>query len=61
MPTVPEISDIACQKGAVEIFRRMDTEKVAEGDGKGAVASEIEKQIKAVGVHIAHQRAESRF
>src|SRR5260370_37904074 len=51
IPTVPEISDISCQEGTIEIFWRMNAEKVTEGDGKGAVPSEIEKQIETVGVH----------
>jgi len=61
VPTVPEVSNIPRQKRAIEIFRCVNAEKVAKGDGKGAVTSEIEKQIEAIGVHIAYQSAESRF
>ena len=37
----------------------MDAEEIAERDGKGAVAGKIEKQIKAVCIHIAEKRAEA--
>ena len=61
MPAVPEVTDVACQEGAVEVFWRMNAQEVAERDGKGAIAGEIKEQIKTVGIHVAHQGAESGF
>ena len=58
MPAVPEIANIPGEERSIKVFRSMDTEKIAESDGKSAVAGKIKKQIEAVRIHVADQRNE---
>ena len=41
------------RKRHVEVLRRANAEQVADGDGKRAVAGEIEEEIKGVSIHVA--------
>src|SRR5438093_871905 len=59
VPAIPEIADIPGEKGTIEVFRSMDTEKITESNGKSAVAGKIKKQVKAVSIHVAEQRGEA--
>jgi len=54
MPAVPKISNIARQKRPIEIFGRMDSEKVTEGNGKGAITGKIEEEIKFLHLDAEH-------
>src|ERR1043166_3547596 len=57
VPPVPKIADISSEKRPLEILRRVNTEEIAQGDGEGAIAGEIEEQVQAVGIHVADERA----
>src|SRR5215831_3946759 len=59
MPAIPEIADIPREKWSIEVFRSMNTEKVTQSNGKGAVTSKIKKQIETVRIHVADQRREA--
>ena len=52
VPAVPEVANVRRQERAIEILRRVNAEQIAEADGEGAVAGEVEEQMKAVGVHV---------
>ncbi len=43
VPAVPEVADIRREEGLVEILRRVNAEQVADGNGEGTVAREIEE------------------
>ena len=55
VPARPELLDVLREKRLVEVFGRMDAQQIAARDGEGAVAREIEEQVKAVRVHVRHR------
>src|ERR1700747_3066356 len=61
MPAIPKIPNIARQKRAIEIFGRMNSEKIAESDGKSAVTGEIEKEVEAIRENIPYDCAEGCY
>src|SRR5208337_779836 len=52
VPAVPEVLDVAGQEWAVEVLGRVDSQQVADPDGEGAVAGEVEIQVETVAVHV---------
>src|SRR5215472_5519782 len=60
VPAVPKITDVSREKRPIKVFRCVDAKEITESNSKGAVAGKIEKQIKAVCIHIADERAEAR-
>src|SRR5271166_6120569 len=61
VPAVPEVLDVAGQEGAVEVLGRVNPQQVADPDGEGAVAGEVEVQIETVPVHVRQGVEESAF
>src|SRR5439155_20508133 len=59
MPAVPKITDISREKWSTKIFGCVNAEEIADSDGESAVSSEVEKQIKTIGIHVAEQRTDA--
>ena len=59
MPAVPKIPDISREKWSIKIFGSVNAEEIADRDGESAVSSEIKKQIKTIGIHVAEQRTDA--
>src|SRR5207244_13295330 len=59
MRAVAKITDISREKWSTKIFGCVNAEEIADTDGESAVSSEVEKQIKPTGIHVAEQRPDA--